>query len=303
MAGAGGLDAVDGLESVARAMLERPEAVEVMRDFHGQLYHLSLIDGLDDARASAALRAEIADASQRFFDAVFTRGEGLQAILTSTRYFVGPGLAPGYGLTPPPTQIEERTLDPSRIGYFMQIPFLLVNGLDGEPDTIGRGVALNRDVLCVALPGHAAPPPALPALEPGQTNRERIEALTASCAGCHADSIDPLGFAFEGFDGLGQARERDNGAVVDTAASYPFDDGTRTFAGAAELLRIMADSAQAHACYARKLTGYALQRDIVDGDRAAITDLAAVSRERSLKEMVISLVRNPAFRLRAEDQP
>ena len=51
MAAAGGLDAVDGLESVARAMLERPEAVEVMRDFHGQLYHLSLYDGLDDARA------------------------------------------------------------------------------------------------------------------------------------------------------------------------------------------------------------------------------------------------------------
>ena len=68
-------------------------------------------------------------------------------------------------------------------------------------------------------------------------------------------------------------------------------------------MRILADSAQAHACYARKLTGYALQRDIVDGDRPAITDLAAVSRERSLKEMVISLVRNPAFRLRAEVQP
>jgi len=185
----------------------------------------------------------------------------------------------------------------------MQIPFLLLNGFESEPDTIRRGVALNRDVLCVTLPDHPAVPPPLPALAPGQTNRDRIEALTANCPTCHVDAIDPLGFAFEGFDGLGQARERDNGVAVDTAASYPFDEGTRTFAGAAELMRILAASPQAHACYARKLTGYALQRDIVDGDRAVITDLAKVSRERSLKEMVISLVRNPAFRERAEGQP
>jgi hypothetical protein len=302
-AAAGGLDAVDGVESAARAMLEQPGAVEVMRDFHGQLHHLSSYDGIDDARASAALRAEMADASARFFDTVFERDEGLQAILTSTRTFVGPGLAPRYGVDAPPTQIEERVLEPSRIGYFMQVPFLSLNGFEDEPDTIGRGVALNRDVLCVALPGHPATPPPLPALAPGQTNRDRIEALTASCTGCHADSIDPLGFAFEGFDGLGQARARDNGAVVDTAASYTFGDGTRTFGGAAELMRIIADSAQAHACYARKLAGYALQRDIVDGDRAAITNLAKVSRDKSLKGMVISLVRDPAFRMRAEDQP
>jgi hypothetical protein len=120
MAAAGALDAPDGVESVARAMLERPGAVEVMRDFHGQLYELRAIDEVDDVRASASLRAEIADASQRFFDAVFARGEGLGAILTSTRYFVGPGLAPRYGLDPPPAQIEERMLAPSRTGYFMQ---------------------------------------------------------------------------------------------------------------------------------------------------------------------------------------
>src|SRR4029078_8517359 len=100
--------------------------------------------------------------------------------------------------------------------------------------------------------------------------------------GCTADPVDPLVCACEGFDGRGQARERDNGVAVDTAASYPFDEGTRTFAGGAELMRILAASAQAHACYARNLTGYALQRNIVDGDRAVITDLAKVSGDRSL---------------------
>ena len=51
------------------------------------------------------------------------------------------------------------------------------------------------------------------------------------------------------------------------------------------------------------LTGYALQRDIVADDRPLLGELAEVSRERSLKDMVISLVRNPAFRLRAEGTP
>ena len=66
---------------------------------------------------------------------------------------------------------------------------------------------------------------------------------------------------------------------------------------------ILADSAEANGCYAKKLMGYALQRDIVDGDQSLLTDLTSVSRTRSLKEMIISLVRSPAFRLRAEAAP
>ena len=140
-------------------------------------------------------------------------------------------------------------------------------------------------------------------LAPGHTNRERVEALTASCGSCHSKYLDPLGFAFEGFDGMGRARDVDNGVPVDAPGSYPFEDGTRQFADARELMRIMADGTQAHTCYAKMLTGYALQRDIVTGDRPLLDELAGVSRERSLKEMVISLVRNPAFRLRQEGTP
>jgi len=267
-AAAGELDAVDGLDRAARAMLERPAAVEIMRDFHGQLYELGRYQDIDTVGTS-----------YRFFDAVFTRGEGLRAILTST------------------------LLDPSRIGFFMQLPFLSLYGRDDGPDTIGRGAALNRQVLCFELGGHTKPVPALPPLAPAETNRDRIEALTAGCDDCHSSYIDPLGFAFEAFDGAGQPRGLDNGAPVDATGSYPFADGTRRFADAMELLHIMADSAQAHACYAKKLTGYALQRDIVEGDRPLLQDLAQASRERSLKEVIVQLVRNPAFRFRAEGTP
>ncbi len=143
-AAAGELDSVGGVERVARAMLERPAAVDIMRDFHGQLYHLDRYDDFAREGVPASVTAELAEASTRFFDDVFARGEGLRAILTSTRAFVGPGLASSYGVDPPPLAIEARVLDASRIGYFMQVPFLLLNALPDGPATIRRGVAAER---------------------------------------------------------------------------------------------------------------------------------------------------------------
>jgi hypothetical protein len=144
--------------------------------------------------------------------------------------------------------------------------------------------------------------PAVPEL-PGRTHRERVESITVGdgCGACHGTLINPLGFAFEAFDGLGRERELDEGRPVDTSGSYPFSDGARSFSGAKELMQIMADTAQAHTCYAKKVTGYALQRDLVEADRPLLEALSEVSREEeSLTELVISLVRDPAFRMRAE---
>ena len=303
-AGAGGLDSADGLERAALVMLARPDVVETLRDFHRQLYRVNTLEGLAASRAPPALRDELVASSARFFDTIFTKGEGLRAILTSPRYFLGPELAPAYGVVPAPAALEERMLDGTRIGYFMQVPFLLTQGLDdGQPDTIGRGWSLNRDVLCVAVDGHAGAPLPLQPLGAGQTNRARVEQTTAACTGCHAESIDPLGLAFEGFDGQGRARATDNGTPVNTSGSYPFATGTLSFADARALMRILADEPQAHACYAGKLASYALQRELIESDRPAVTDLGTVSRDSSLKELVVALVRHPTFRLRAEAKP
>jgi hypothetical protein len=166
-------------------------------------------------------------------------------------------------------------------------------------------MALAMDVLCREL----EPPPAevpilpLPSAQPALTNRERLQTFTATCGPhCH-ESFDPLGYAFENFDGLGVERELDNGKPVDTSASYTFADGTFSFTGAKELMQIMADGTQAHTCYAKKLSGYALQRQIVEADRPLLEMLSSVSREESLKAMALALVRDPAFRVRQGSTP
>ena len=74
--------------------------------------------------------------------------------------------------------------------------------------------------------------PPLPEVMPGQTNRERVTAFTGkgTCGeSCHGNYINPLGFAFENFDAMGQVRTMDNGKTIDTTGDYPFVDGTQSF--------------------------------------------------------------------------
>jgi hypothetical protein len=306
-AAAGDLDDANGLEAVARAMLKESAALEVMRDFHGQLLELEryrTISKTDVAEWSPALNAELAEASYSFADHIFTQGLGLREFLTSNDAYVGPGLAALYGLEPPPSGLELVSLGPSRSGYFMQVPFLLLNGINRVPDSVRRGLTILNDVLCANLPPPLAVPPPVPAPTSGQTNRELLTELTSGCgAVCHGEVIGPLGFAFENFDGMGQEQALDNGKPVDTSGSFAFDDGVKEFADAKELMAILAGNTQVHQCYSKHVSGYALQRDIVESDRPLLESLGAVSQGDSVKELMVALVRDPAFRLRQEGTP
>ena len=137
----------------------------------------------------------------------------------------------------------------------------------------------------------------------GQTNRQRITEFNTSCGGgCHR-FIDPLGFAFENFDGLGRERELDNGVPVDTSGSYPLAEGTVSFADGPELMKALSTSAQVHTCYSKQVTSYALGRDMVENDRPLLESLATVSKRDSLKAVILALVRDPSFRTREAGQP
>jgi hypothetical protein len=303
----GELDSPDGLEAAARQMLEQPASVEVQRDFHGQLLHLEralVVEKTGVPEYTAELNPELLETSYLFFDRIFQENLGLREILTSPVGYVGPAMAELYDVEAPAAGFELRDLGSSRRGYFGQLPFLIVNSVNRDPDSIRRGVVLNSDVLCTKLVQLSDALPPIPVLEPGQTNRERITVLTEGCGGeCHGTFINPLGFAFENFDGLGQERSLDNGKPVDTSGSYPFMDGERSFAGANELVDIMAEGIQAHTCYSKKLVGYALQRDVAESDRSLLDALARVSHENSVKELIATLVKEPAFRIRAEGTP
>jgi len=304
-AGPGKLDTADGAATQATAMLGESAAGDIYRGFHAELYHFdryALISKVGVSGYDSSLNTELSDVSELFFDDIFTNGKGVREILTSTTGFVGPKTAALYGL-PAPASYVQKDLGPQRVGYFSQVPFLTLYGLNGDPDSIHRGVSLNMDVLCAKLGAPAANLPPIPPLMPGETNRQRIDMLTSGCgAQCHNQMINPLGFAFEHFDGIGQYRDTENGGLpIDSSGSYGFLGGAKSFANAAELMSDMAADQQAHLCYAKKLASFALQRDVIASDMPVLQTMAQTSMGAggSIKSMILQLVRSDAFRTRA----
>jgi len=288
---------------LAKAMLDEPAAVSVMREFHGQLLHFARIATISKVGVPSydeSLNAEYQESAYLFFDQIFGQGMGVRDILTSTFGFMGPGMAKLYGLPAGGEGLFEQDLGPERVGFFSQLPYLTLNGLNAESDPIHRGVSINLDVLCAPLGPPETNLPPIPALKAKQTNRQRITTLTSGCGGvCHNQLINPVGFAFEHFDGMGQYRDTENGGlIIDSSGSYEFSEGAKTFADAGELMRAMADGEQAHLCYAKKLASFSLQRDIVESDASLLRALAAVSRSAngSVKQILAELVKNDAFR-------
>jgi hypothetical protein len=277
-----------------------------MRQFHAELLHFdryAQVSKVNVPSYNTSLNAEFQDVSSLFFDKIFTQNLGVKDILTSTSGFVGPGTAPLYGMSAPASGYVETDLGSQRVGYFSQVPFLALYGFNADADSIHRGVSMNLDVLCAKLGPPAAVLPPIPPIMPGQTNRQRIDTLTSGCgAQCHNEMINPLGFAFEHFDGMGQYRETENGGLpIDSSGSYHFASGAKSFSDAADLMQLMAADSQVHLCYAKKLSSYGLQRDVVAADRPLLQSLAAASMGTggSVKNVILQLVRSDAFRTRA----
>jgi hypothetical protein len=297
----GSFDSADGAVAQAKTMLDDSAAVASMREMHTQLYKLLLFDTItkDNVQGySDGLKAEFATAANSFFDYIFGQNLGVSELLTTNVGFAGPLMGKLYGVNVAGTAVSQVMLT-NRAGWYSQAPFLTLWAINDDPDSIHRGVRINLDTLCAELGPPAVVLPSVPALMPNQSNRQRYEALTNGCgAPCHTVYINPLGFAFEDFDGVGRSRTTDNGQPVDTTGSYPFVEGTEKFSGAPELMQLIASGSQAHQCWSKKMASYALERDLVDAERPLIESLGAVSRASggSMKQVMLALVKSDAFR-------
>jgi hypothetical protein len=310
-AGPGKLDTAAGAAAVAQKMLEESAAKAVMRKFHGEFLHFGKFADLSKegvANYDPAINSELAESSYLFFDKIFSTGLGVKDIFLSTTGFVGPHMAPLYGggVAAPASGYAERDLGGTRLGYFLQLPFLMLYARPDGPDSIHRGVTMSLDVLCAPLGPFAGEIPPLPPRTAGQTNRMRVDAHTNGCGTvCHNNMINPLGFAFENFDGMGQYRETEmNGTEVlpiDASGSFNFVDGVKTYKNATELMSVLASDQQTHLCYSKKLASFGLQRSLVEADLPLIAELSSISTSStgSVKQVLLDLVKQDAFRTRA----
>jgi hypothetical protein len=302
----GDLDTPEGIESVVDDMLDAPEATEMVVELYSELLSFSRYKDVikSDSAFTDEIAAELEVVARMYFERIYEQDMGLREILTSTEGFAGPALADLYELSPAPRSPSLVELGPERAGFFSQVPYLSLYGDDTHSDAIHRGVSLNYKLLCAKLPVPAFEVEQLSAPEPNQSDRQRVEAHTGigTCgAACHGGYINPLGYAFENFDGLGRERDMDNGNVVDTLSAYPFESDMMTeFSGAPELMDIIANLDVAHTCFVKNLASYGLQRDIIADDQALLDQLTTVSMsaEGSIKGILRALAKSPAFRER-----
>lgn len=198
--------------------------------------------------------------------------------------------------------------------------------LSGHPHTspILRGAYVRKRILCDELP-----PPDPDAVSEGLaeaeaadrtmlSNREIVEQITADplCSSCH-QQVNPLGFALESFDPLGQWRteeivyDADGNELarhaIDTAveAANVTTDGPLQLAGAKELDAALAESPRVRACIAERLYTQAQLRPAEAADECAISivEQALVDGTSVKDAWLAAIVNAELFVRKAQESP
>jgi hypothetical protein len=145
------------------------------------------------------------------------------------------------------------------------------------------------------------PPPGTPGLDEmavgvSASQREQLERHRANavCASCHS-RMDPLGFALENYDAIGQWRDKDGKFPIDASGRLP--DG-RKFVGATGLAAILMSNPDAFAkAMTEKMLIYALGRGLESYDRPVVNQIVAglAANQYRFSSLVLAIVNSVPF--------
>jgi hypothetical protein len=308
----GELATPDGVSKWTQSMLADARAKGPLVGFHEQLFNVVNYGTIAKSQAlfptfTEALAPTLREEAKRFFEEiVVTRGASVAGLLTTPVTFVNDQTAPFYGLTGTyGAQLTRVDLDPTkRAGVLTQLGFLSKYGSQSQSDPILRGVHISLDIICSALPAPPNDIPALPALMDGQSNRQRVEVLTGKqpCSTCHETFINPLGFALENYDAVGQWRDTDNGQPVDSTASFALDGQTVSYTGAVQLSQLLAKSPSVHRCYSKNWLEYVMGRKPAIEENGVLDAVATASlAQDSMGGLLSKITALETFRARPEE--
>ena len=297
------------VEAQAQRMLGDPRARETIAAFVEDWMGLDrIVDRPKDAAVYPEfkddLKAAMINESRAFVANVVFDGDGkLNTLLTATYSFVNQPLAAVYGMTNVTgPDLKQMNLSPAqRSGLLTEPGFLTITGATDGSNPVKRGRKVFERVLCGVLPDPPANvPPAKKASEGGTTRERFAEHSSSICAkACH-EAMDPLGFAFENYDGIGKYRSLDNGKSVDATGSVSLDGAVKPFKDARELSQHLANSETVKRCFATQLFRFAMVRNETEADRASI-EAATAAFARSgyaIKDALVGLASTRTFRYR-----
>lgn len=310
-AAAGELSDPAAIATQARRLVDGPAVRERVRDFHARWAQLDELEGMTKnvsafPQFSPQLVSSMVASTERFISEVTLTSNGaLQALLTAPFSFVDQNLAPVYGVSGTFGQellrVEFDAASP-RAGLLTQPSFLAGHSSsDDGTSPILRGVFVLRRLLCQPIPD---PPPNAqstvppPSETPITTTREYFEWKTgmAACQGCHS-VINPMGFAFEDFDGLGQHRTTEKDVAVDASGSVSLNSAMLSFVGGKQLAEQLAALPEAQACYAQNWLRYAWGRADTAADLRTLTVVrqGLADPGYGVRDLLIDITQSAAF--------
>jgi Protein of unknown function (DUF1592)/Protein of unknown function (DUF1588)/Protein of unknown function (DUF1585)/Protein of unknown function (DUF1587)/Protein of unknown function (DUF1595)/Planctomycete cytochrome C len=246
------------------------------------------------------LQTAMREETRLFTQRLIAENLSVMNFLNSDFTYVNKPLASLYGADPPRGSGFElvKLNDGRRGGLLGQASVLTVtaNGIDTSP--VVRGVWLLENILGTPP---SPPPPDVPPLDPdargAKSIREQLEKhrSVASCYDCHR-KIDPLGFALENFDAIGNWRENYSASTkIDAAGELP---GGQAFDGIESFKKVLLERrGQFVTALTTKLLSYATGRRITPTDRPQVERIARQLAERGdgLRDLIELVATSEAF--------
>lgn len=242
-----------------------------------------------------------------FIDSVFRSDQPVTTLLTADYTYLNESLAELYGIENVKGGEFRRVelTDSKRFGLLGKGAVLMLSANPDRTSPVRRGAWIIERILGSPAP---TPPPNVPTLaqnirgKPPKTVRERVmqHSVQPSCHACHG-VMDPLGFALENFNTVGQYRELDleTHTPIDTSGVLP--DGT-VIKGPDDLRRALAAQPDAFVqSLTQKLMAYAVGRPIDYRDMPVVRRIAheAARDDYRFSSIVLQIVSSDAFRRRA----
>ncbi len=297
-------------ERQVRRMLADRRSSNLAINFAGQWLRLRNIDALAPSTTMFRdfddnLRQAFRQETELFFDSVVREDRSVRTFIRSDYTFLNERLARHYGI---PNVYGSRfrrvalTPESKRGGLLRQGSVLAVTSYATRTSPVLRGVLVLRNILGAPPP---PPPPNVPALDDSSvvanlSMRQRLAAHRANtvCASCHR-SIDPVGFALENFDAVGQWRDFEaDGQPVDASGAVPGGAEFRGIDGLENAL--LAHPELFVATLTENLMTFALGRGMESYDAPAVRKIVRDAEKDGYRfsSLILGIAKSAPFQMR-----
>jgi hypothetical protein len=313
-AAAGRLGTAEEVGGHARRLLASPKARDSVVSFYMQWLQVEDLPTVEkDPEVyplfTPEVRAALRDELEEFVDQVARRAEQgggtLESLLTARFSFLRGPLFALYGVPAGGTAAGLRKTDlpaGQRAGVLTLAGIMARHGHPDQSSPVARGYLISDRLLCVVPPEPPEDVDAnVPKPDPNVSTRVRFEQhrTRPECAACHA-LMDPLGLAFESYDGTGRFRTVDGKVPVDASSELRGTDQDGPVANAVDLVGKLARASEVRSCMVRQWFRYALGRLDGEGDKPALdVVLRAFARDgHRLPDLMVALAASHPFRFR-----